>query len=120
MRPKDAFAKLVSERKIVKNGPHFAGTVPQRLERIKKELAEIEKEVKAAEADKAKGKMREVDYDATVLEELEAIKGKLSGLVQSKGYQEMVQWETPGDASKLFASGINEKITENLLKSCLV
>ncbi len=64
--------------------------------------------------------MRETEAVGNALEELEGVKKRLAEIVKSKGYQGLVQWETPGDASSLLASGMHEKLTENIIHSLSV
>jgi len=101
---------------MAKSGKSYTGSIPQRIDRIKKEITEIEKELKAAEVDnKNKEKMKEIDYPASVFDEVASVKGKLAELIKTKGYEEIIQWETPSDAGSLHAADFNKKLTDTLI-----
>ena len=61
--------------------------------------------------------MKETEYIGNAFEELETVKQKLAEIVKSKGYQDLVQWEAPCDSASLLSTGINEKLTDNLIHS---
>ena len=61
--------------------------------------------------------MREIPSVGAAYQELEEVKQKLAAIVKSKGYQDLVQWDTPDKTTKVLASGMNEKLTENLVRT---
>lgn len=87
-------------------------TIPQKLARIKKELGEIEKELKIVEEDKGQERMRELEFDSNTIKEVAELKEKLAEIVKSKG---LIQWE--GAALNLSSSGISQKLTGDMLKA---
>eukprot|EP00826_Nyctotherus_ovalis_P033739 TRINITY_DN2748_c0_g1_i18.p3 TRINITY_DN2748_c0_g1~~TRINITY_DN2748_c0_g1_i18.p3 ORF type:complete len:110 (-),score=35.49 TRINITY_DN2748_c0_g1_i18:142-471(-) len=87
-------------------------TIPQKLSRIKKELGEIEKELKIIEEDKGQERMRELEFDSNTIKEMGELKEKLAEIVKSKG---LIQWE--GAALNLSSSGISQKLTDDMLKA---
>ena len=64
--------------------------------------------------------MREIEDVGNAFEELEEVKSKLAGLLKSKGYEQLVQWESPSDPNNVISAGINEKLTNNLVQTLSV